>query len=67
MLNISILDDLSTFEYIEITMMFWSMNIIGKVWNELYGFVLWLRVLNIVIGVWEIGVVTCLWILAVLS
>jgi hypothetical protein len=67
MLNISFLDDLSTFEYIEIMMMFWSMNMIWKVWNELYDFVLWLGVLNIVIGVWEIGVVTCLWILEELS
>jgi len=67
MLNISVLDDLSTFEYIEIMMMFWSMNMICKVWNELYDFVLWLGVLNIVIGVWEIGVVTCLWILEELS
>jgi hypothetical protein len=67
MLNIYVLDDLNTFEYIEIMIMFWSMNIIWKVWNELYDFVLWLGVLNIVIGVWEIGVVTCLWILEELS
>jgi len=32
------------------------------VWNELCDCVLRLEILNIVFGVWEIGVVTCLWI-----
>jgi hypothetical protein len=41
---------------------FGELNIVCGVWNELCDCVLRLGILNIVFGVWEIGVVTCLWI-----
>jgi hypothetical protein len=43
------------------------LNIVCGVWNELCDCVLRLEILNTLFGVSEIGVVTCLWILGVLS
>jgi hypothetical protein len=66
MLNISVLDDLSTFEYVELIddiLENWIFYVECGMWNELCNCVLRLEILNIVFGVWEIGVVTCLWIL----
>jgi hypothetical protein len=42
---------------------FGELNIVFGLWNELCDCVLWLGILNTMFCVWEIVVVTCLWIL----